>query len=284
MNVISEIAKHTDFILSIDLKQHSISERLYRRDIHTLRWAAKIGYVSIVKYLTAIDDSECYDTIAPTAMDLACEYGHLTLVKWFHKKLYISTEYAMNHAAKNGHLKIVQWLYKHKKNNDINAALNWAKLNIGENINTIKFLLRFRLHNTYIDTISYYIMSLNYNYKYIRLLPVKEDTWKHAGKHGNLELIKKLHIYDRESYDSLAMDLAAGNGHLEVVQWLYKNDYKISSITMNLAVMNNQLEIIKYLYEIKEINIKEAIHLARYCGYLKIIEFLDKSTSQITFR
>lgn len=202
----------------------------------------------------------------------------------------------MNHAAKNGHYNIVEWLYKSTKDNDINTALGWATLNSVKNANVITFLtnLKHKLSaTTKFDLISYYILSLNYNHKYIRLLPAKENTWKYAGKYGNLELIKHLHIHDKDNYDTLTMNLAAGNGHLDVVQWLYKNDYKISSITMNLAIMNNQLEIVKYLYEIKEINISEAINLSRYCGYLKIIEFLhkkdcgiadydDESTSQIT--
>jgi len=122
MNQICENSKnkeYIDFILSIELENTKLTKKLYKKDKHTVKWAAKWGYLSVVKYLLLIDDSESNNTVAPTAMDLACEYGHLHLVKWFHKKSFFNTDYAMNHAAKNGHYNVVKWLDKHAKNNDI---------------------------------------------------------------------------------------------------------------------------------------------------------------------
>lgn len=276
---------YIDFVLAVELKNFYVAKKIYNKNKHTIKWAIKIGYLNIVKYLEELNNfSGCNDNIAPTSMDLACEYGHLDIVKWFHKKLYKCTDYAMNHAAKNGHYSIVQWLHKHS-HNDINSALNWAKFyntsidkhkNLHQNTKVINFLTKLKPIK-HIDLISKYIEQLNYNYSYIGSFPVKENTWHWAAVFGDLELIKKLHILDKDNYSTLTMDLAAGNGHLEIVKYLHENGYKGSSLTMNLAVMDNQLEIVKYLYEIKNINVDEAMFLARYNGYFKIMKFLENN-------
>lgn len=90
MNKICEKPKNKeciDFILSIELKNYRNAEKLYRKDIHTLKWAVKTGYLRVIKYLTSFDDSERCNNIAPTEMDLACEYGHLDIVKFLYKKI-----------------------------------------------------------------------------------------------------------------------------------------------------------------------------------------------------
>ena len=275
MEHINGIPKYTNFVLAVELKNFYVANKIYNKDKHTLKWAIKVGYLNIVKYLIKINNSDY--NLSPTPIDLACEYGHLHLVKWFHKNSYICTDYAMNHAAKNGHLNIVKWLHKHA-HNDINAALGWSNLH-NDNTKVIKFLTKLKIPIKNIDLISQYIEKLNYNYKYISSFTVNENTWQWAAISGDLELIKKLHISDKSNYTKLTMDLAAGNGHLEIVKYLHNNGYKGTILTMNLAVMDNQLEIVKYLIEIKELNIEEAVYLARYCGYFKILQFLHNNVN-----
>ena len=71
-----------------------------------------------------------------------------------------------------------------------------------------------------------------------------------AAGNGHLELVKWLHEHEKEGCTKHAIDSAAGNGHLEVVKFLHENRTEgCSQIASLVAAMNGNLEMLKYLHE-----------------------------------
>ena len=67
---------------------------------------------------------------------------------------------------------------------------------------------------------------------YLNLIKKKEyisftiNAMNFAAKNGHLEVVEWLHLNRKEGCTVYAMDQAAENGHLEVVRWLQNNIFK----------------------------------------------------------
>lgn len=73
-----------------------------------------------------------------------------------------------------------------------------------------------------------------------------------------------------------AMDGAAANGHLDVVQWLHENRQEGCSIrAMNHAALNGHLEVVKWLHEVRRGSCtNSAMDNAAKNGHLEMVKFL----------
>ena len=83
-----------------------------------------------------------------------------------------------------------------------------------------------------------------------------------------------------------AMDGAARNGHLTVVEWLHQNRKEgCSTLAMNGAARNGHLPVVQWLHQ----NRKEgcttyAMDWAARYGHLPVVEWLKKQSDEVTMR
>ncbi|GMF80442.1 unnamed protein product [Phytophthora fragariaefolia] len=76
------------------------------------------------------------------------------------------------------------------------------------------------------------------------------DTMDIAAGEGHLEVVKWLHNNRSEGCTFQAIDRAASNGHLEVVQWLHSNRSEgCSSDALYRAAEHGHFDVVKWLYE-----------------------------------
>ena len=69
-----------------------------------------------------------------------------------------------------------------------------------------------------------------------------------AARNGHLEVVTWLHQNRKEGCTTWAMDFAAANGHLEVLKWLYQNRKEgCTEDAMEFAKENGHFEIVKWL-------------------------------------
>lgn len=75
-----------------------------------LEWACTYGHLHIVKWLCSIYDpaDDIYNDLAAVAN--ASQNGHLKIIKWLYKKGFC-LDWAVESASSHGHLHIVKWLY-----------------------------------------------------------------------------------------------------------------------------------------------------------------------------
>lgn len=76
------------------------------------------------------------------------------------------------------------------------------------------------------------------------------DGYLVAARNGDLNTIKELRSKSSQSLDVPdAMDLAASNGHLEVVKYLHENKQSCSKKAIDEAASSGHLDVIKFLHE-----------------------------------
>jgi len=77
-----------------------------------------------------------------------------------------------------------------------------------------------------------------------------DDALDLAARNGHLDVIKWLHANRTEGGTGWAMDLAALNGHLDVIKWLHAHRTEgCTKSAINWAAINGHLDVIKWLEE-----------------------------------
>lgn len=106
-----------------------------------------------------------------------------------------------------------------------------------------------------------------------------------AGENGWLDLLNYGHNYKRfPTWDSSACDMAAKNGHINILKWLRENEYVISFDASDIAARSGQFAVLEWLHQ----NMSEFTHwrshtyaAAALGGHFDILKYLHKTC---TFR
>ena len=116
---------------------------------------------------------------------------------------------------------------------------------------------------------SYYRLNIFFHLTYTKHMNL-------AASNGHLEVVKWLHENRKEGCTYWAMDYAASNGHLEIVKWLHYNRTEGCSVNaMNYAATYGHLEIVKWLHENREEGCTTwAMDWASCNGHSEIVKWL----------
>ncbi|KAF1791337.1 Ankyrin repeat-containing domain [Phytophthora cactorum] len=75
------------------------------------------------------------------------------------------------------------------------------------------------------------------------------STMDLAASNGHLDVVQWLHLNRPRTCSSNAMDAAAANGYLDVVKWLHVNRSEgCTKSAMDIAASNGHLDVIQWLY------------------------------------
>ncbi|EGZ19424.1 hypothetical protein PHYSODRAFT_558163 [Phytophthora sojae] len=101
-----------------------------------------------------------------------------------------------------------------------------------------------------------------------------------AAANGHLDVVKWLHAYRSEGCTAAAMDKAAG-GHLKVVQWLHSHRSEgCTAEAMNLAAANGHLGVVKWLLEHRDEWSSAVMDTAAANGHLEVVMWLHANRSE----
>ncbi|OQS03726.1 hypothetical protein THRCLA_21086 [Thraustotheca clavata] len=127
---------------------------------------------------------------------------------------------------------------------------------------------------------------------HLKYLNMPESTpFDVAAENGHFEMIKYLHAAGNNSCSYKAMDFAAANGHLNIVKWLHQNRTEgCSDRAAKNAISNGHVEVIKYLrnygladnvhFRMDDAHGLEMIkYLHNECGNEYTITIMDKAAS-----
>ncbi|EGZ11588.1 hypothetical protein PHYSODRAFT_336109 [Phytophthora sojae] len=120
------------------------------------------------------------------------------------------------------------------------------------------------------------------NYK-LELEPTRPscttDVMDLAARNGHLEMVKWLHYNRSEGCTTKAMDEAARGGHLEVVKWLHEHRTEGCTVgAMDSAAGGGHLEVVKWLHEnCTEGCSRDAMTLAAESGHLRVLRWLHEN-------
>ncbi|KAE9087782.1 hypothetical protein PF007_g20240 [Phytophthora fragariae] len=103
-----------------------------------------------------------------------------------------------------------------------------------------------------------------------------------AAANGHMDVVQWLHRNRNEGCTMDAMDSAAGNGHLDMVKWLHEHT-KMGCTTkaMDAAARGGHLEVVKWLHEhTDEGCTSKAMDGAVHSGALDVVKWLHKNLSE----
>ncbi|KAJ3105616.1 hypothetical protein HDU97_007823 [Phlyctochytrium planicorne] len=234
---------------------HETFQQDYRSE--NMETAAANGHLEMVKWL----HENCPEGCSEAAMDGAARNGHLEVVKWLHGlgSAGCSVD-AMDGAARHGHLDVVEWLHQNREEGCSERAMKLAAR--GGHIHVVEWLLANR-----------------------------SETWEsafgsplhEAAKNGHLDIVKLLVGFGYRSWFT-ATDDAAGNGHLEVLEFLHEHKLADESYTkeaMDRAARGGYLEVVKWLHANREEGCtQDAVDWAAGNGHIEVMKWLRQNRTE----
>lgn len=193
-------------------------------------------------------------TIDWVTISNACEHGQLEALIWLfdnysnEKDVKSQCYLYINVASKNNHIHILEWLHNRiDLNNFINPYIE--AMNMAARACHLESVIWLRNNlDIYNPEHSNYIGDI-----------VILDVIECACIGGDLEIIKFLSdTYPRVKFSIFCMNLAAGNGHIHVMDWIYENrlefDEQIcSEQAIEWAIMKKDIKVLRWLYNFEEV-------------------------------
>ncbi|KAF0696197.1 Aste57867_13029 [Aphanomyces stellatus] len=215
--------------------------------------AAENGHLDVVQWLHVHRPHGC----TTNAMDFAAKNGHLAVVQWLHThRTEGCTPQAVTMAAKSGHLEMVQWLYCHYAGLVTTEALAQA------------------VEQGHAEIVQFLVETVG--------LAVDERALVAAAKFGDCSMVQYLGQRRVPNTTSAqVMDIAAANGHLEVVQCLHSLGYAASNRAMDRAALGGHLEMVLWLHANRTDGCTTfAMDSASSGGHLQLIQWLHKHRTE----
>ncbi|KAF0691184.1 Aste57867_17532 [Aphanomyces stellatus] len=221
---------------------------------NAIQTAADVGRLDILTWLhdhVPNDYNQESMKMDPTAAN-----GHLDVLQYLHTHGATCTTEAMDLAAENGRWEVVQWLHQHRTEGctirTLQAAANQGNLDL--------------------------LRCLYSHYSHIQALL----NMVIVAANGHAEVLQFLHDHGATCTTD-AMDLAAGNGHLDVFRWLErKRKEGCTAKAMDLAAGGNHEAMVTYLFEsalVDPICTSHAMDSAAAGGHLDMLKWLHKHTT-----
>lgn len=212
------------------------------------------------------------------------------------KKVLDIDENSLYTAIEYDQIDIVKWLYnlksviKYNYKQAIPKCVRYNRLAILKWFYSFdqKELVSAKFHHSSLDAAAQYnhfeiLKWINNSDSCNKYKNCTSNAMDWAAKNGNLEMIQWLHTYRRAPLSTFAMDWAAELGHLEVVKWLTL--YRSAPCTgdaMYGAAINGHYDTVKWLYFNRTEAISDnVIDDAARAGRLDIIKLLCSESSKV---
>ncbi|RLN77599.1 hypothetical protein BBJ28_00000462 [Nothophytophthora sp. Chile5] len=234
--------------------------------------------------------------ISAQTMLLAAENGFLDVVRWLSDEFSVDPEIDLFYcglredwqhlgdtvvfdvAAKNGHLEVVRYLH------ELEAAIGEENERKRKRHDTSEAFDQADglgvLESLYIDTNTR--RCRRNGTLEMSTPPCTRGAMDGAAANNHLDVVEWLHDNRTEGCSTIAMDLAAQNGHLEMVQWLHHNRTEgCTTAAMDGAAGSGCLDLVKWLQENRtEGCTRDAMDNAARNGHLDIVKWLHEHRAE----
>ncbi|KAE9103952.1 hypothetical protein PF007_g14221 [Phytophthora fragariae] len=286
----------------------------YRRSQfnRTMEIAAAAGDLKAVKWLVESYKPQQYLTKTVAA---AAANGHLHLLQWLFENHYEIGYWGcteMCGALLNNHSEVVEWLRQHATPHKDSLKKVMEAAAAAGNVKVVEWLFN-ECHASAEDAL--WSAQTNKQWQTAKWilencgivgpwidwdLPAKHGalsflqylrsrsiggpgfyTLQVAAWNGHLEIVEWLHSELRVPFSPTVWH-AADNGHLDVVKWLHENGYKHGrAAVMDSAAMHGRLDVVKWLHEHRAEGCSEqAMDGAALEGHLEVVQWLHEHRSE----
>ncbi|RLN96572.1 hypothetical protein BBJ28_00014365 [Nothophytophthora sp. Chile5] len=260
-------------------------------------YASSHGHLSIVQFL--LDRN--FGKKATWALSHAIGNGHLEVAQYLLSKGFVRIcgDNVMD-AAKHGHLDVVQWLFAEFGDD---PGIDLFKPSKGIRMGVINYTsaMDAAASKGYLDIVRFLHekAALRQGEEESMGVPPSGDKQKKLGKrkrrpscskmamdhaawNNRMEVVQWLHTNRTEGCTKNALVFSATNGHLEMVQWLLENTRAFCTpAVMDGAAQNGHLAVVQWLHENRtEGCTTRAMDGAARCGHLEVVQWLHVNRSE----
>ncbi|EFA78726.1 hypothetical protein PPL_08187 [Heterostelium album PN500] len=220
------------------------------------------------------------------AMDRAALGGHISILSYlFENRTEGCSNNILEPACYKGGTKVVRYLLETMK---VPCPSHLAVMNAvrSGNLETIRVVLEHfkpSVSNQYLKTLIHLDPAIDHgNLEIIKMLLMRfpfieklGSSMVRAAEHGFMEIVIYLHENGWPS-SSAAIDFAAGNGHLDVVKYLFTNRTEgCTIVAVNKSAGNGHLDVIRYLVEEKHREVtEESVTNAAINGHYETLRYM----------
>jgi hypothetical protein len=274
-------------------------------------YSAKFGHLKIIIYLISLinarytlkDDLFGNDDFEST-LGMACRYGHLEIIKYFHKHSIVpfaNSDLRFTFASfpikdklrdifyvalKYGHLNIIEYFFDvidEKSKLNLMISLYSNCLDNANALDIVKFLCCRKCPCKYDDI---YAAALCKKWDIVKYLYEQFENVVNLGvldliylviKGGNMELVE--FFYNKKhTFDDTCIILAARHGHFEIFKYIQSVHFStIYYDALNEASKYGFLEIVKHICQESKINCtEETLKLAQESENTELIYYVEK--------
>lgn len=213
---------------------------------------ARNGNMNMLRYMYY---KKNYTDIPPKILSCAAGNGHLEMLKWLVEKGYNCEKETIECAIINDHFHTVEWLYE---NTFIDSSSKCLKSAVG-NLKMVKWLYE----NNKVDGVP------------------GSDAMSDAVYYSCFESLK--YMAEKGGVcDEDAVEIAASNNRLDIVEWLLERGYTSTSESIYYACQTGNLEMLKLLLTDQEID-SHAMIIAAENNNINIINFLYDKGISVTY-
>ncbi|KAH9150124.1 hypothetical protein AeRB84_006980 [Aphanomyces euteiches] len=227
--------------------------------------AAKLGFFFLIRHAPHIRFDDTRFTSwgrRQRAMDFAAREGLEDIVLLLHNRpdhATTCTSSAMDWAAATGNLKLVQWLHAHRSEGCTQSGLDEAA------------------NNGHLDVIEWLVTNRDE-------ISLSASAFANAAQSGHLHILQWFvsRGFPLEIAGYNPFDLAAGNNHMAVVEWLHRQNCLASSYAMEFSAESGHLAMIQWLHTHRdEGTTEETFHMAAHCGHLDVVQWLSLNRNDV---
>ena len=264
-----------DYLITHDLAEEFMVAVDHPTD-STITEAIKHGALNI---LTQLHRRHRFSHVDP--IEQAVKSHQLAVLSFLLAERYAITELAVDHAVMAGDLAALRLLTQTGDIPVSDRAVN--QMAIRGDLKIFKHLCRrgqIRSKARVFDLAAKYghMSMLIYLSRGPNQVACTTDAMDRAAGNGQLDVVQWLHEHRSEGCTTDAMDLAAGNGQLDVVRWLHEHRSEgCTTNAMDRAAANGHLRVVRWLHEHRsEGCTNRAINSAVTRGHLKVVQLLLK--------
>ncbi|GMF17106.1 unnamed protein product [Phytophthora fragariaefolia] len=252
---------------------------VYRPELHlpppTMNDAAAGGHMEILQWIF----EQGYEGESDQALEEAARDGCLDMVEWLVSRgITEGASKAAQAASNEGHLSILRWLREHNLGQfapyAMSNAIYQGHLDIVEYLNEEGIsdlpskMMKIAAGNAHLDIVKWLYEEYDNDDLFPPYDPLtdnrdmsKQTAMDEAAINGHLHVLEYLHaiaVSNKESGENggptcskSPFNIAAAVGHFEVVKWLYQNypEKCFSHRTTTVATMSGKLEIMQWLHD-----------------------------------
>lgn len=203
-------------------------------------------------------------------IEMAACHGHLEMVKFLHEECRgMEGSCAMAKAAGGGHLDVVQWLHEHRPAERSSCVAETVIAGNPYQVEEIRAMLGDEEFQDLQDMDDFQDEEFSTR-SYVTAMDL-------AAANGHMDILQWLHDQRTDVCTIAAMDKAAGAGHLDIVQWLHTHRQEGCSYSaMDNAAAGGHMEVVDWL----NLNRNEgcssfAVAEAAANGHLDMLQYLS---------